>query len=79
MIPLSSHRQLIFTDEENERESISVTICETIPSNRFDSSSYAFYLWPCAPILAQYIWFNRNEYLGKNILEVRSNSFLMIH
>lgn len=28
------------------------------------------YVWPCAPVLAQYIWFHRASVTGKRVLEV---------
>ncbi|KAG9473710.1 hypothetical protein GDO78_004164 [Eleutherodactylus coqui] len=33
-------------------------------------SEYGMYVWPCAPVLAQYIWFHRVAMAGKNVLEV---------
>jgi len=28
------------------------------------------YVWPCSPVLAQYIWYNRVSVKGKTVLEV---------
>ncbi|XP_044152108.1 methyltransferase-like protein 23 isoform X1 [Bufo gargarizans] len=33
-------------------------------------SEYGMYVWPCAPVLAQYIWFHRASVTGKRVLEV---------
>ncbi|KAM3921365.1 histone-arginine methyltransferase METTL23 [Leptodactylus fuscus] len=33
-------------------------------------SEYGMYVWPCAPVLAQYIWFHRASMTGKSVLEV---------
>ncbi|XP_042311884.1 methyltransferase-like protein 23 [Sceloporus undulatus] len=31
---------------------------------------YGMYVWPCAVVLAQYVWFHRRLVCGKNILEI---------
>ncbi|CAF3812505.1 unnamed protein product [Adineta steineri] len=72
MSQLYSNRQLIFSDDNNDKESISVIILETFDT----SSSYGLYLWPCSPILAQFIWYNRNDFIGKNILEIGAGTSL---
>ncbi|KAM5135144.1 histone-arginine methyltransferase METTL23 [Mantella aurantiaca] len=33
-------------------------------------SDYGMYVWPCALVLAQYIWFHRSVVTGKRVLEV---------
>ncbi|XP_069808811.1 histone-arginine methyltransferase METTL23 isoform X2 [Dendropsophus ebraccatus] len=33
-------------------------------------SEYGMYVWPCAPVLAQFIWFHRASLTGKTMLEV---------
>ncbi|CAN2390084.1 methyltransferase activity [Pristimantis euphronides] len=33
-------------------------------------SQYGMNVWPCAPVLAQYIWFHRASMTGKRVLEV---------
>lgn len=33
--------------------------------------SYGLYVWPSAPVLAQYIWHKRDQIKGRKILEVR--------
>ncbi|CAF1168969.1 unnamed protein product [Rotaria sordida] len=72
MTSLYTNRQLIFADDNNDKKSISVNILETFDT----SSSYGLYLWPCSPILAQYIWYNRNDFIGKNILEIGAGTSL---
>lgn len=32
---------------------------------------YGMYVWPCAVVLAQYLWFHRRSLLGKAVLEVQ--------
>lgn len=31
---------------------------------------YGMYVWPCAVVLAQYLWFHRRSLLGKAVLEI---------
>lgn len=31
---------------------------------------YGMYVWPCAVVLAQYLWFHRRSLPGKAVLEV---------
>ena len=31
---------------------------------------YGLYTWPCAPVLAQYVYSQRHHLLGKNVIEV---------
>ncbi|CAF3358157.1 unnamed protein product [Rotaria socialis] len=69
---MHTSRQLTFADDNNDKTSISVTILETFDT----SASYGLYLWPCSPILAQYIWYNRNDFIGKNILEIGAGTSL---
>lgn len=33
--------------------------------------SYGLYVWPSAPVLAQYIWHKRDQIKGRKILEVK--------
>ncbi|CAF3321537.1 unnamed protein product [Rotaria socialis] len=72
MTNMHTSRQLTFADDNNDKTSISVTILETFDT----SASYGLYLWPCSPILAQYIWYNRNDFIGKNILEIGAGTSL---
>ena len=33
--------------------------------------SYGLYVWPSAPVLAQYVWHHRDRVKGRRILEVK--------
>lgn len=33
---------------------------------------YGMYVWPCAVVLAQYLWTRRDELRDKTVLEVRT-------
>lgn len=35
-------------------------------------ADYGMYVWPCAVVLAQYVWMQKEEVQRKNVLEVRS-------
>jgi predicted nicotinamide N-methyase len=39
-------------------------------------ASYSFYTWPCAPILAWFLWEHRSELAGKHIIELGSGTAL---
>lgn len=39
-------------------------------------SSYSSYTWPCAPVLALYLWEHRHELGGKHILELGAGTAL---
>ena len=31
------------------------------------------YVWPCAVVLGQYVWYHRDEVKGQHVIEVRRN------
>ncbi|ESO84936.1 hypothetical protein LOTGIDRAFT_168192 [Lottia gigantea] len=37
---------------------------------------YGMYVWPCAPVLAQFIWKNRQKVKNKNVLEIGAGTAL---
>ncbi|XP_067635650.1 histone-arginine methyltransferase METTL23-like [Eurosta solidaginis] len=39
-------------------------------------SGYSFYTWPCAPILAWFLWERRHNLVGKSILELGAGTAL---
>ncbi|KAM9296685.1 histone-arginine methyltransferase METTL23 [Gastrophryne carolinensis] len=58
-------REFVYTCEEKEE---AVPIIISIP--QVLDSDYGMYVWPCAVVLAQYIWFHRSVMTGKRVLEV---------
>ncbi|CAG2209587.1 METTL23 [Mytilus edulis] len=38
--------------------------------------NYGMYVWPCSPVLAQYIWYHRASLKGKTILEIGAGTSL---
>ncbi|XP_041633882.1 methyltransferase-like protein 23 [Cheilinus undulatus] len=58
-----AHRVFTFEDREKQ-ESLSVTIPEVL------DPQYGMYVWPCAVVLAQYLWTKREELKDKTVLEL---------
>nr|XP_054763757.1 histone-arginine methyltransferase METTL23-like [Lytechinus pictus] len=55
---------------EDEGETISVLIPEVI------DPAYGMYVWPCAPVLAQYVFNNREWIQDKQVLELGAGTSL---
>ena len=66
---MRSTKQFKFEDKVTQ-DSINVVIPEIV------DPSYGMYVWPCAPVLAQYIWHNRHDIHGKTILEIGAGTAL---
>ncbi|XP_045203029.2 histone-arginine methyltransferase METTL23-like [Mercenaria mercenaria] len=62
-------RTFVFSDNR-EDDSITVVIPEIL------DPEYGMYTWPCAPVLAQYIWYNRNWIRDKTVLELGAGTAL---
>lgn len=63
----SSVANKVFTfkdDGENSKECVSVTIPEVL------DPQFGMYVWPCAVVLAQFLWKNRQQLKNKTLLEV---------
>ncbi|XP_064172008.1 methyltransferase-like protein 23 isoform X1 [Anguilla rostrata] len=55
----------LFTFEEKElRTRITVSVPEVL------DPQYGMYVWPCAVVLAQFVWTHRAELEGKTVLEI---------
>lgn len=39
-------------------------------------ASYGMYTWPCAPVLAWYLWTRRGQLAGKHVLELGAGTSL---
>nr|XP_014435724.1 methyltransferase-like protein 23 isoform X1 [Pelodiscus sinensis] len=76
--PRFSVKEYRFTKEQDEQEreeptqELVVLIPEIIRSLLFQilDSQYGMYVWPCAVVLAQYLWFHRRMLPSKRILEI---------
>ncbi|XP_018015913.1 probable methyltransferase-like protein 23 [Hyalella azteca] len=62
-----SDRNLVF---RSGNSSLSVTIPEITGGN------YGLHVWPCAPVLAQYLWYHRSRLHGKRLLELGAGTAL---
>lgn len=47
-----------------------------LPYFQLLQASYSFYTWPSAPVLAWFLWENRQELLGKRVLELGAGTAL---
>ncbi|KAL3053171.1 hypothetical protein OYC64_005663 [Pagothenia borchgrevinki] len=63
--PNITYKTFTFEDNnENTQESLSVSIPEVLDPH------YGMYVWPCAVVLAQYLWSQRQELRDKTVLEL---------
>ncbi|XP_069565155.1 histone-arginine methyltransferase METTL23 [Brachyistius frenatus] len=62
--PSIAYRDFTFEDRRNPQESLRVSIPEVL------DPQYGMYVWPCAAVLAQYLWTHREELRGKTVLEL---------
>lgn len=68
--------QLIFVMDASARHSFRLTAGELLMAHKkilFQvlHLEYGMYVWPCAVVLAQYLWFHRGSLQEKAILEVQ--------
>ncbi|XP_061472319.1 histone-arginine methyltransferase METTL23 [Rhineura floridana] len=65
-----SVREYRFAGEqkEEERDQLKQELVVVIPEVL--DPQYGMYVWPCAVVLAQYVWFHRRLVCGKRILEI---------
>ncbi len=63
------HRNFTFIDAVT-KDTVTVRIPEVV------DPSYGMYVWPAAPVLAQYIWYHRDQIQGKRILELGAGTSL---
>ncbi|GAA6216718.1 methyltransferase-like protein 23 isoform X1 [Lates japonicus] len=59
-----AYKVFTFDDKKNTQESLSVSIPEVL------DPQYGMYVWPCAVVLAQYLWTHREELRGRTVLEL---------
>lgn len=62
-------RVFYFKDELNS-DKIEVRIPEIV------DPQYGMFTWPAAPVLAQYIWYNRDQVEGKHVVEIGAGTAL---
>lgn len=59
-----------FSFSISSEESVAVVVPEIA------EPTYGLYTWPCAPVLAQYIWYNRSKFRGRTLLELSCGTAL---
>jgi len=57
-------------EHDTTRDPVDVTIPEQL------AASYGLYIWPCAPVLAWYVWLHQSEFVDKTVLELGSGTAL---
>ncbi|XP_040918362.1 methyltransferase-like protein 23 [Toxotes jaculatrix] len=63
--PSIAYKVFSFEDtKKNPPESLTVSIPEVL------NPQYGMYVWPCAVVLAQYLWTQRHELKGRTVLEL---------
>ncbi|KAG8446103.1 hypothetical protein GDO86_013827 [Hymenochirus boettgeri] len=63
--PQIGHRVFTFAGGTGEEKAeLQVTVPEVL------NSQYGMYVWPCAVVLGQYLWFYRKQLAGRTILEI---------
>ncbi|XP_070579389.1 histone-arginine methyltransferase METTL23-like isoform X2 [Ptychodera flava] len=67
-----NYRKLIFQGGAGgeKEDCLEVTIPEILDPH------YGMYIWPCAPVLAQYLWYNKHKINGSSILELGAGTSL---
>jgi len=60
----------LIPDTADSSQPVTVTIPEQL------AASYGLYIWPSAPVLAWYLWLNKQNYLNKTILELGAGTAL---
>ncbi|EZA46959.1 hypothetical protein DMN91_001260 [Ooceraea biroi] len=58
------------TEDSGSGEYLEILIPELLEAN------YSFYTWPCAPVLASYLWEHRESLPGKRVLEIGAGTSL---
>ncbi|XP_052280281.1 histone-arginine methyltransferase METTL23-like isoform X2 [Dreissena polymorpha] len=64
---MQSTQKFVFEDQEE-------CVCVTIPDTC--NTQYGMYTWPCAPMLAQYVWDHRGDFKGRRVLELSAGTAL---
>ncbi|ROT73538.1 histone-arginine methyltransferase METTL23 [Penaeus vannamei] len=67
-------RKFLFRSCESRNSASSECLEVLIPE--VVSPSYGMYTWPCAPVLAQYVWYHRHDFPKRNVLELGAGTAL---
>uniref|UniRef100_A0A0K8V9G7 Methyltransferase-like protein 23 n=1 Tax=Bactrocera latifrons TaxID=174628 RepID=A0A0K8V9G7_BACLA len=74
-------RKFVFTNQKTEISSDTTALTEPLEKVEIQipellQSGYSFYTWPCAPVLAWFLWENRRNIVGKRVLELGAGTSL---
>ena len=68
--PQVKYKKFTFQDCHNNLDSVTVKIPEVM------DPSYGMYIWPSAPVLAQFVWYHRDNLQEKYVIELGAGSSL---
>ncbi|XP_039963309.1 histone-arginine methyltransferase METTL23 [Bactrocera neohumeralis] len=74
-------RKFVFTNQNTVISSDTTALTEPLEKVEVQipellQSGYSFYTWPCAPVLAWFLWENRRNLVGKRVLELGAGTAL---
>ncbi|XP_014097783.2 histone-arginine methyltransferase METTL23 [Bactrocera oleae] len=74
-------RKFVFTNQKTENSSDTSDLTEPLEKVEVQipellQSGYSFYTWPCAPVLAWFLWESRRNLVGKRVLELGAGTAL---
>uniref|UniRef100_A0A034V5W7 Methyltransferase-like protein 23 n=1 Tax=Bactrocera dorsalis TaxID=27457 RepID=A0A034V5W7_BACDO len=74
-------RKFVFTNQKTGISSDTTALTEPLEKVEVQipellQSGYSFYTWPCAPVLAWFLWENRRNLVGKRVLELGAGTAL---
>ncbi|XP_011192006.2 histone-arginine methyltransferase METTL23 [Zeugodacus cucurbitae] len=74
-------RKFVFTNQKTENSGDTTTLSEPLEKVEIQipellQSGYSFYTWPCAPVLAWFLWERRRNLVGKRVLELGAGTAL---
>ena len=70
-LPKIRNRKFIFKPlKESDGPPVAVVIPEQL------AASYGLYIWPSSPVLSWYVWFHREDFVGKRVLELGAGTSL---
>ena len=69
-LPKLRNRKFIFKPLKESDPPVAVVIPEQL------AASYGLYIWPSSPVLSWYVWFHREDFVGKRVLELGAGTSL---
>lgn len=74
-------KKFVFTNQKTGNSGDTCSLTETLEKVEIQipellQSGYSFYTWPCAPVLAWFLWESRRNLAGKRVLELGAGTAL---